>query len=246
MAQKRPLIGITLDSEKAGGYSNMPWYAVRENYCDTISQAGGVPITLPHEPDFVDTYLDHIDGLLITGGNFDVDPSLFGAETRHDTVTVKEKRTKFEWGITEGALKRDMPILGICGGQQLLHVVVGGTLIQHIPDSFPNCLAHEQPNPRTEPGHNVDVTAGTKLAEIVGKQTFPVNSAHHQAIADEPKGVKINAVAPDGVIEGMEIIGKTFCMGVQWHPEYHISPADEKILEAFVAASAHYQTSQKG
>ncbi len=245
MAQNPPLIGITLDSEKAGGYSNMPWYAVRENYCDTIRQAKGAPITLPHEPECVEIYLDHIDGLLITGGNFDVDPALFGAETRHDTVTVKEKRTQFEWGITEGALKRDMPILGICGGQQLLHVVVGGTLIQHIPDSFAECLAHEQPNPRTEAGHAVSITPQTKLADIVGSDVIQVNSAHHQAIADSPEGVILNAIAPDGVIEGMEIRDKTFCLGVQWHPEYHISPADRKILDAFVFAASQYKKRSK-
>ena len=130
---KRPTIGLTLDSEPAGGYSNQPWYALRENYCGAVVRAGGLPLLLPHEPGHAADYLDRVDGLIVTGGAFDVDPALFGAATRHETVTTKDRRTEFEKSATEGALERDMPVLGICGGQQLLNVVLGGTLIQHVP-----------------------------------------------------------------------------------------------------------------
>src|SRR5690606_10278225 len=120
------------------------------------------------------------------------------------TVTTKDKRTGFEIAITKGALERDMPVLGICGGQQLLHVVLGGTLIQHIPDAVENALAHEQPNPRNEPGHIVRIVAGTQLHRITGLDEMPVNSAHHQAADKVPDGVVVDALAPDGVIEGIE------------------------------------------
>ena len=133
----RPVIGIILDSEEPGGYSNLPWYALRENYADAVAAAGGLPLPLPHEPDQADEYLNLIDGLVITGGAFDVDPGLFGAGERHSTVITKDQRTAFELAVTRGAIARDMPVLGICGGQQLLHVVLGSELIQHIPDEVP-------------------------------------------------------------------------------------------------------------
>ena len=159
-AMKRPTIGITLDSEQPGGYSKMPWYALRENYCAAVVAAGGLPMLLPHEPDQADDYLDRIQGLVVTGGAFDVDPALFGAASRHASVRTKDRRTAFELAATRGAMARGLPVLGICGGQQLLAVVLGGTLVQHIPDEVPGALAHEQPNPRTEPGHTVRVTPG--------------------------------------------------------------------------------------
>lgn len=233
----RPVIGITLDSEAPGGYSNLPWYALRENYADAVAAAGGLPLPLPHEPDRAAEYLDLIDGLVITGGAFDVDPSLFGAGERHPTVVTKDRRTAFELAVTRGAMERDLPILGICGGQQLLHVVLGGQLIQHIPDEVPEALAHEQPNPRDEPGHSVAVKPGTLLHRIVGTERLDVNSAHHQAAKGEPDGVIINAVAPDGVIEGIEAVDRTFCIGVQWHPEYGVSAGDAAIFQAFIKAA---------
>ncbi len=234
----RPLIGITLDAEAPGAYSNLPWYALRENYCDCVTAAGGLPVALPHEPAQAEAYLDRLDGLVITGGAFDVDPAIFGAASRHPTVTTKDRRTAFELAATRVAVDRDLPVLGICGGQQLLHVVLGGSLIQHIPDEIADALAHEQPNPRDEPGHSVAITADTLLHRIVQTAQLQVNSAHHQAAKGEPTGVRINATAPDGVIEGIEARGKRFCLGVQWHPEYGVSAGDTAIFRAFTAAAS--------
>ena len=233
---RRPVIGITLDSEEPGGYSKLPWYALRKNYAEAVVRAGGTPVHLAHEPELAGDYLDLIDGLVITGGAFDVDPALFGATSRHDTVKLKGRRTAFELAMVQGALARDLPILGICGGEQLLAVALGGTLIQHIPDAVPHCLAHEQPNPRTEPGHSVTLTPGSLLARIAGAAEIPVNSAHHQAVATLPEAIRINARAADGVIEGLEDPARRFCLGVQWHPEYAISPADTALFRAFIEA----------
>ena len=236
-AAARPVIGLTLDSEPPGGYSSLPWYALRENYCAAVSRAGGLPVLLPHETERADAYLGLIDGLIITGGAFDVDPARFGATRRHASVTTKDARTAFELAALEGALARDMAVLGICGGQQLLNVALGGTLIQHIPDEVENALAHEQPNPRTQAGHAVRVEPGTLLHRIVEADTLQVNSAHHQAVRETGPGVVVDAWAPDGVAEGIEDPSRRFCLGVQWHPEYAIDPGDARILDAFVEAA---------
>jgi putative glutamine amidotransferase len=236
MAQ--PTIGLTLDHELGGSYSQFPWYAIRENYCAAIRAAGGLPVLLPHDPEAAADYLDRIDGLAVTGGGFDVDPALFGAMTRHASVKTKDRRTAFELVITRGALDRDMPVLGICGGQQLLNVVLGGTLIQHIPDEVTGALAHRQPNPRNEPGHDVRIRPGTLLHRIASVETLAVNSAHHQAVKEAGAGVVINALADDGVVEGIEHTGYHFCLGIQWHPEYRLSDGDCRIFASFIAASS--------
>ena len=230
-----PLIGITLDAEKTGGYSTFPWYAIRENYSTAVSRAGGLPIMLPHEVDKFASYLDLISGLLVTGGAFDIDPALFGAKSQHPSVTTKSHRTDFEWAMTEAALDRDMPVLGICGGQQLLNVVLGGTLIQHIPDEVSKALPHEQPNPRDESGHDVTIRKDTLLHRITRTDRMSVNSAHHQAVKSVGNDVIINAYAQDGVVEGIEAKNYRFCLGVQWHPEFSIDPGDSKIFKTFVS-----------
>jgi len=234
----RPRIGVTLDSEEPGGYSKFAWYALRQNYAASLIAAGGLPLALPHVPvALVDAYLDQLDGLVVTGGAFDVDPALYGGGERHPSIGLKAERTAFEWAITEQALARDLPVLGICGGQQLLNVVLGGTLIQHIPDSVVAALVHEQVNPRDEPGHEVRIVEATLLHRLVGRASLPVNSAHHQAVDRLGEGALVSATAPDGVIEAIEHPGYRFCLGVQWHPEFLISDGDRKIIEALVAAA---------
>ena len=233
---KRPVIGLTLDAEQPGGYSKFPWYALRANYMAAIAAAGGLPMALPHLPEFAEPYLDHIDALVVTGGAFDVDPALYGDGERHATVTLKQNRTAAELALLEGALARNMPVLGICGGQQLLAVALGGTLIQHIPDVVPGALAHEQANPRDEAGHNVTIRPGTRLREIVGAARMQVNSSHHQAVRDPGPFAAVAAVAPDGVVEAIEDSRFLFCLGVQWHPEFLIDPGDSRIFAALIAA----------
>ena len=198
---KPPLIGVTLDAEPAGGWSKLPWYALRQNYFASVIAAGGLPVALPHHPELAEAYLDRLDGLLVTGGAFDVDPALWGGGPPHPKVTLKPGRTDFELAAVRAA------------------------------------LAHEQPNPRTEPGHEVEVSANTLLASIVGAQRLAVNSAHHQAVATPGNGAVVNARAPDGVVEGIEHPGYRFALGVQWHPEYAVDPRDPAIFDAFIRAA---------
>jgi putative glutamine amidotransferase len=242
MSKASPIIGFTLDYEESGGYSKYPWYAIRDNYTASVAKFGATPVALPHEVAQVPNYLEMLDGLIITGGNFDVPPEMYGDTSTHEKVTLKRRRTEFEWAITKGALERKMPIFGICGGQQLLNVILGGTLIQHIPDTIPDALAHEQPNPRHEIGHDVAIVEGTLLHKIVGSKKLDVNSAHHQAVAKVANGAVINSTAPDGVIEGLELptAQHPFCIGVQWHPEFLITDGDAKLFAAFVQAAKDY------
>jgi putative glutamine amidotransferase len=235
-SRRRPVIGVTLDSEPPGGYSKYPWYALRQNYADAVIAAGGLPVALPHDAALADDWLDRLDGLIVTGGAFDVDPVLYGDGARHATVTLKEGRTAAELALAQGAVRREMPVLGICGGQQLLAVALGGTLIQHIPDSIPDALEHEQTNPRHLPGHAVAVAQGTLLHRIVGAAEMQVNSAHHQAVREAGSRAVVNALAPDGVIEGIEATALPFCLGVQWHPEFFIDQGDRRIFDALIAA----------
>lgn len=240
MTKQFPLIGVTLDAEPPGPkphYSGYPWYALRQNYADAITAAGGLPVGLPHNAQ-ADAYLDRIDALVVTGGAFDVDPAMYGDADTHGTVVLKAGRTAAELALVRGALARGMPVLGICGGEQLLAVVLGGTLIQHIPDSVANALAHEQPNPRHQPGHSIAISPGTLLHRIVGRATMEVNSAHHQAVGIPGPHAIINATASDGVIEGIEDPRARFCLGVQWHPEFHIDRGDRAIFDALIGACA--------
>jgi putative glutamine amidotransferase len=234
--RKRPVIGVTLDAEQPGGYSKYPWYAIRQNYADAIVAVGGLPVALPHDASLAAEYLDGIDALVVTGGAFDVDPTLYGDADRHSSVTLKEGRTAAELALTNGALARNMPVLGICGGEQLLAVALGGTLIQHIPDAIAGALEHEQTNPRHEPGHAVSIRSGTLLHRIVGAAEMQVNSSHHQAVRDPGPFAVVNAVAPDQVIEGVEDTRYRFCLGVQWHPEFFIDAGDRRIFDALIAA----------
>lgn len=232
--QRRPLIGLTLDAEPAEGWSKYPWYALRQNYVSAVAACGGLAVALPHETALAEDYLDRLDGLIVTGGAFDVDPALYGEAERHETVALKADRTTAELALLNGALRRGMPVLGICGGQQLLAVALGGTLIQHIPDAVAGALEHEQKTSHYEPGHEVRVVEGTRLYGIVGPR-MQVNTSHHQAVKSPGRSV-VNAVAPDGVIEGIEDPARRFCIGVQWHPEYFCDPGDTAIFQALVAA----------
>lgn len=233
----QPIIGITLDQENKKTYSNFPWYAARKNYAECVTLCSGVPIFLPHVESRIDNYLEIINGLIITGGDFDVDPNLYGEKDINPNVVLKPDRTNFELKITETAMKKKIPLLGICGGQQLLNVILGGSLFQHIPDEYKTNIAHEQENPRDQASHWVNIIKESKLFSITKKKKIYVNSAHHQSVKTVAKNVVINATAPDGIIEGIEFTELDFCLGVQWHPEFLIDDSDEKIFSSLIESA---------
>ena len=230
---KKPIIGITLDVEDPGGYSKFPWYALRKNYIDSVEQIGGVALPIGHNLNMVGSYINIIDGLIITGGNYDISPSLYG-ET--PTMKIKEKinRTNFEIKICKKSLEKNIPLLGICGGEQVLNVCLGGTLIEDINSRVPNSIKHEQLEPRDKTSHLVIVDSTSKLYQIIKQKEINVNSAHHQSVDKPGVDIKICAKAEDGVIEAIENNHYKWCLGVQWHPEFLITNSDRLILEDFI------------
>lgn len=238
MNKKPPRIGIVLDHEPSGGYSKFPWYALRENYFTSLISKGAVCFALPYDGSSIPTYIDLMDGLVIAGGHFDLSPALYGDSRCHPTISIKEQRTGFEWDLVHRALDQDLPVLGICGGMQLLNVLLGGTLIQHLPEEIPGCLEHEQPTPRDTPFHSIRILEDTFLHQWTGHRHMDVNSAHHQAVKTVGPEVRVNAYAPDGVIEGIESLKHKFCLGVQWHPEFLLHAGDHVLMESFLKACA--------
>lgn len=213
MTTRRPRIGLTLDADEARGR-----YELGRGYVDAVLAAGGLPILLPHERAAAGAYLALLDGLVVTGGAFDLPPELYGEVRREGCRITKPERTAFEKDLLEAALAARLPVLGVCGGMQLLNVVRGGSLYQ---DLAVDCGAtgHEQPPPKDAPSHEVTVQPGTALAQLVGPGPLLVNSTHHQAVRDAGAGVLVSARAPDGVIEAIELPDLEFAVGVQWHPE---------------------------
>jgi len=232
-----PIIGVTLDIENTPAYADEPWYALRENYCSSISQAGGLPLGLPHDLDKVDHYLDLVDGLVISGGMYDIHPELYGEVKIQKELVTKDSRTAFEFALVRGALERNMPMIGICGGMQLIAVVRGGKLIQDINCEVPGSQNHMQPLPHNVPCHGVSFTPGTLTHKYFARNRGEVNSVHHQAVKDLPSDIVVSAVSDDHIIEGIELPEQRFCLGFQWHPEYLINDGELALFEAFIQAA---------
>ena len=230
---KKPLIGITLDSEVAGNYSKFPWYSMRQNYLDSIYEFGGIPFPLFHNIESINELSNKLDGLIITGGNFDINPELYSKDILGSRI-IKSKRTEFEICIFKKFLKIKKPILGICGGEQLINVVCGGTLIQDIKSEKPSLVNHEQQNPRNETSHLIKIKEDTKLYTIIKKNEIFVNSAHHQSIGVLGKKLVESAKAEDNITEAIEHIEHPWCIGIQWHPEFLITSSDKLLFKNFI------------
>ena len=236
-----PVIGITADYAEANlGKKSEATLFLAQRYYRAVEQAGATPLILPPLSSSAASRraLDLLDGLIISGGGFDIHPSYYGEKPIHELGVVKAERTEFELDITLAALKKDLPVLGICGGEQALNVVLGGSLYQDIATQVPHANEHQQSERKTEGGHRVAIADGTRLRAVVGRSSLEVNTTHHQAVKQLGKGLISDAVADDGVIEGIESTRHRFVIGVQWHPEV-LSPrrrAHRRIFDAFVAA----------
>lgn len=242
---RRPNIGITPDWQEARPEAPFARYELKVPYADAVLRAGGLPFVLPYSDDAtcVDAFLDRISGLLVTGGAFDIPPEAYGETKREGMGPLKEGRTAFETALMRAALKRNMPVLGVCGGMQLLNVVLGGSLYQDIGLEVQGAREHEQKHDRTQPQHPVDVRHGSLLADSVGHGQLMVNSTHHQAVKRLGNQVVSSATAPDGVVEAIESTAHLFAVGVQWHPEFMFTtiPAHMGIYKAFIQRAREHR-----
>lgn len=245
----RPVIGITPDMgetrprKKNFFFSNgrvrpaLPQYELKQAYADAVLAAGGMPVVLAYsdDPAAAEEAMQLCDGLVITGGAFDIPPELYGATAGARLGPLKPGRTSFEQRVLRAALQIHKPVLGICGGMQLLAVELGGSLHQDIRHELPQALDHEQRSDPRTPDHGAEIAPQSQLADILGKSAIEVNSTHHQAVRD-PGRAAISARAPDGVIEAIEVPGH-FAIGVQWHPELLQAPEHLALYRALVARS---------
>lgn len=231
---RKPVIGITPDWEETKTYSiHQPWYALRDNYVSAVANYGGTPILLPYDNQSIDSYIEMIDGLIITGGDYDIKTSAYGEKGNDGLRITKQNRYLFERSLLDKFLSTEKPILGICAGMQLLAVAHGGTLVRDILTEYPDAIDHEQWHAKIShhlPYHNITVEADTQFASLFGAGTYKVNSTHHQAVKTFGADLKVAAKAPDGIIEAIEITDHPFAFGVEWHPEFLTSPLDEAIF----------------
>ena len=214
-----------------------------EDYRQAILHVGGEPRVLdPSMP--IEQALAGIDGLMLTGGD-DVAPSRYGEEAHPTVVEAEAGRDEFEIGLINSARARQLPILAICRGVQMLNVACGGTLIQDIPSQLTGALAHSLPVPPNlaySLAHEVWVEKDSLLSKLMRERladdTCEVNSRHHQAVKDVARGFRVSATAPDGVIEAIEDPAAAFCLGVQWHPENFFRTGEfRSLFEGFLEAA---------
>jgi putative glutamine amidotransferase len=224
----RPVIGVTRCSKI-------------DDYVESVARAGGEPLLLEPSDD-PSASLDRIDGLLLTGGA-DVDPAEYG-ESPHPSVEIDAARDAFEIPLTRAALARELPLLAICRGVQVLNVAAGGTLVQDIPTAITSDLNHSLAVPKDAVAHSIDIVPGSRLAGCVTgtpAQSCAVNSRHHQSVGVVGAPFVVSAVSPDGVIEAIEQPDAPFCVGVQWHPENFWRTGEfRSLFEGFLEASEQH------
>jgi putative glutamine amidotransferase len=244
MLSKRPKIGITLSEAEDSDDKRWPlrrgFDYIKRQYYQAILNSGGIPILLANidQRFAVRSLLESINGLLVTGGP-DLHPRHFNQTPHKKLSRTTEARDRFELEAIKLALKKDLPILGICRGHQVLNVAFGGTLYQDLSCIPSRKIVHADPNQTGKVFHGVRIEKGSRLHNIIGQTAIRTNSSHHQAIDKLGQGLRVNALASDGVIEGIEYPGHNMVLSVQWHPEsiYGRMPS-KKLFGAFVTEAA--------
>lgn len=212
----RPIIGITAYAEQIQwGVWDLPAAVIPLSYVRAVHEAGGRPLLVPPAEDGVEETIEALDGLVLSGGS-DLDPALYGADRHPETNGIRPDRDRAELALLEAALARDMPVLAVCRGMEVLNVARGGDLVQHLPD----VVGHERH--RHTPGvfadHDVELAPGSRVQRLLGDRA-PVKSHHHQGVGRLGEGLVPAAWADDGTLEAIEDASHRFALGVLWHPE---------------------------
>lgn len=228
------LIGLTPSLDDPGNHLQ-----VHEDYVNAVLRAGAAPLIFPLTANHrvLDALLDRVDGLVLIGGG-DVAPQRYGEEKLPQCGEANLIRDEMEFYLCRRALQRDLPLLAVCRGEQLLNCVLGGTLYQDLAIQYGEELCHFRNDAPREPVHEVQVEKNSLLHRLAGCDTLRVNSRHHQAVKDVGKGLRVCARATDGVIEGIELPEKKYVMGLQWHPEAlsDSQPEAQRLFDALVGA----------
>jgi len=235
----RPLVGITTYVTQARfGPWELESVLIPADYVRAVERAGGRALLVPPSEEGVEETLDALDGLIFSGGS-DLDPALYGQDAHPETTGVVAERDRGELALLTAALARDLPVLAICRGSQVLNVARGGDLVQHLPD----VVGHERHKHTSGvfAEHEVEVEDGTKLGSIVGGG-LPVKSHHHQGIGRLGSGLRVAAHDEDGLVEAVEDPSHRFAVGVLWHPE---AGEDLKLFEALVEEAARYRSERR-
>ena len=231
----RPVIGITTYVTPAKwSYWEMEAALIPADYVYAVERAGGRALLVPPSEDGVEETLQALDGLLFSGGS-DLDPGLYEQEPHEETFGIHKARDRAELVLLEAALERDMPVLAICRGSQVLNVARGGDLVQHLPEVVGDEKHKHTPGAFAD--HDVTLEGGTRLGSLLGDRA-PVKSHHHQGIGRIGEGLRVAAHAEDGTVEAVEDPGRRFAVGVLWHPE---AGEDARLFEELVREAAQYR-----
>jgi putative glutamine amidotransferase len=234
----RPVIGITTYVTPAKwSWWELEAALVPADYVRAVERAGGRALLVPPSDDGVDETLKALDGLIFSGGS-DLDPELYGQEAHAETSGIVRNRDTAELALLEAALERDMPVLAICRGSQVLNVARGGDLVQHLPDVVGDEKHKHTPGSFAE--HDVSVEDGSRLASVLGDRA-PVKSHHHQGFGKVGEGLRVVAHAEDGTVEAVEDPTRRFALGVLWHPE---AGEDARLFEELVREAEQYRSAR--
>jgi putative glutamine amidotransferase len=235
----KPVVGITTYLTRATfGSWEEETALVPADYVRAIERAGGRALLVPPSEDAIEETLDALDGVVFSGGA-DLDPELYGQEPHPETKGVQGERDRGELALLQAALARDMPVLAVCRGSQVLNVALGGDLVQHLPEVVGDEKHKHTPGEYAD--HDVDVDPDTRLGSLIGDRA-PVKSHHHQGFGRLGEGLRESARAEDGTLEALEDPSRRFALGVLWHPE---AGEDMRLFEALVEESQAYREERR-
>jgi putative glutamine amidotransferase len=229
---QHPVIGLTTYGRNADGRFSLPG-----EYVDAVRRAGGMPLLIPPGEAHWQALLERIDAFVLTGGG-DIDPRHYGGRVHELNYGIDHERDHLELAIARWLIDSGTPTLGICRGAQILNIVEGGSLIEHIPDEVGESILHRAP-PRDPTAHGIRIQHGSRLRQVLGQDEVEAASWHHQALRKVARSFAVSASAPDGIVEAIEMPDHPWLIAVQWHPELTAAqdPCQQRLFDTLVRAA---------